>query len=295
MRSCGFALGGQTKRVAPADKKLYELRDATATVPYIPLIVASIMSKKLAEGLDALVLDVKTGSGAFIPEYKQTRKLAQALVKTGKAFNVNTHALITDMNQPLGKYVGNALEVYECIKILRGETEDAMRQTLDLSVELTASMLVQCGIDKVLPLARKRVHGVLVSGEALDRFRKNIELQGGDPRVCEKPDLLLMKRLVKVPVVTSESGYISTVDAFKIGRAVCDIGGGRVKAEDGIDHAVGFAAAAKIGDFVQKGDPLGIIYSRSKKQANAVSEKLKLAFRISGEKPKTTKLIRSRV
>jgi thymidine phosphorylase len=170
-----------------------------------------------------------------------------------------------------------------------------MPPTLELSVELAASMLVQCGVDKVLPLARKRVQGVLHSGEALDRFRKNIELQGGDPRVCEKPDLLLTKGLVKVPVVTSEGGFISAVDAFSIGRAVCDIGGGRVKAEDGIDHAVGFAAAAKIGDVVQRGDPVGIIYSRSKKQANAVSEKLKLAFRISGEKPKTTKLIRSRV
>src|SRR4051812_3270845 len=156
LKKCGLALAGQTSQIAPADGKLYALRDATATVPYIPLIVASIMSKKLAEGLDALVLDVKTGSGAFIADYDETLKLAKELTATGRSFKVKTRALITDMSQPLGKYVGNAVEVYECIKIMRGESEPAMQPTVDLSVELTAEMLVLTKIDKNVEAARSR-------------------------------------------------------------------------------------------------------------------------------------------
>src|SRR5437773_3516229 len=145
IKKCGFAMAGQTNEIAPADKKLYALRDATATVPYIPLIVGSIMSKKLAEGLDALVLDVKTGSGAFMESLDDSRRLAEALVRTGNAFGVRSQAVISDMSQPLGKYVGNALEVYECIKILRGEADDAMLATRELSLELSARMLFQIG------------------------------------------------------------------------------------------------------------------------------------------------------
>ena len=138
IKNCGFAMSGQTAEIAPADKKIYALRDATATVPLIPLIVASIMSKKLAEGLDALVLDVKTGSGAFMCEFEDSKKLARALIETGNNFGVKTVAVISDMNQPLGKFVGNALEVYECIKILRNEADSQMLPTLELSVELAA-------------------------------------------------------------------------------------------------------------------------------------------------------------
>src|SRR5690242_4605044 len=153
IKKCGFAMSGQTADIAPADKKLYALRDATATVPYIPLIVASIMSKKLSEGLDALVLDVKTGSGAFIQKYAESLKLANALCETGRTFSVNTKALITDMCQPLGQFVGNSLEVYECMKILRGEADEAMLPTLELSMELTAQMLVQCRISNSIDSA----------------------------------------------------------------------------------------------------------------------------------------------
>ena len=156
LKACGFALCGQTKQIAPADKKLYALRDATATVPYIPLIVASIMSKKLAEGLDALVLDVKTGSGAFIADYKETLKLARELTSTGRSFNVRTRAVITDMSQPLGKWVGNAVEVYECIMIMRGEDDEAMRPTRDLTIDLTAQMLVLAKLDRTLDAARTK-------------------------------------------------------------------------------------------------------------------------------------------
>ncbi len=295
MKACGFGLIGQTKQVAPADKKIYALRDATATVPYIPLIVASIMSKKLTEGLDALVLDVKTGSGAFIQKFSESKKLAEELCATGRAFKVNTQALITDMSQPLGKYVGNAHEVYECLKILRGEADAAMMPTLELSIELTANMLVQCKIEKTVESGKLRIENVLRSGEGLERFRQNIELQGGDPKVCDKPEVLLKKGLREVEVIAETSGYVSEVDTFAVGRAVCDIGGGRIKAEDGVDHAVGLACMKKTGDKVRKGEPLGVIYCRRQKQADSISEKLRNAYKISKEIPKTTKLIKATV
>ncbi|MFN2500779.1 MAG: thymidine phosphorylase, partial [Pyrinomonadaceae bacterium] len=206
MKTCGLALGGQTKQLAPADKKLYSLRDATATVPYTPLIVASIMSKKLAEGLDSLILDVKTGSGAFIQKYADSVKLAKALCETGKSFSLNTRALITDMSQPLGKFVGNALEVFECLKILRGEAEESMMPTLELSIELAATMLIQCKLADSMAMARRKVQRALDTGEALERFRQNIGLQGGDPMICDKPERLMIKDLKHFPVVSDTGG-----------------------------------------------------------------------------------------
>jgi pyrimidine-nucleoside phosphorylase len=293
LKACGLALGGQTNQIAPADKILYALRDATATVSYIPMIVASIMSKKLAEGLDALVLDVKTGSGAFIQKYADSVRLAKALCETGKSFSVNTQAMVTDMSQPLGKYVGNALEVYECIKILRGEADELMEPTLELSVELTANMLIQCKLAGTAHTARSMIQSALSSGAALDRFRTNIELQGGDPKVCDKPEMLLTKGL-KEDIVTAEiGGYVAEIDTLLIGGAVCDIGGGRLRAEHGVDHAVGYACLKKIGDRVNKGDELGIVYCRRKNEAEVAARKIRTAYKISKEIPRTTKLVRA--
>ena len=294
LKKCGLALGGQTKSIAPADKKIYALRDATATVPYIPLIVASIMSKKLAEGLDVLVLDVKTGSGAFIQKYAETLKLANSLCETGKSFGVNTRAIITEMNQPLGKYVGNALEVYECLKILRDEAEDQMKPTLELSVELTATMLVQCKIAGTMENARDKSNRALKSGEALTRFRKNIEMQSGDPKVCDKPEMLLTKGLTEVVVKSDNSGYVADIDSLIVGNVVCEIGGGRLHAEDTVDHAVGYSCLKKIGDRVQNGEELGILYCRKNHPAQ-IGEKLRSAYKISKEITRTTKLIRATV
>lgn len=293
LKTCGFALGGQTDDFAPADKKLYALRDATATVPYIPMIVASIMSKKLAEGLDALVLDVKTGSGAFIQKFADSLKLAKALCETGKTFSVNTQALITDMSQPLGKYVGNALEVYECLKILRGEADESMADTVELSVELTANMLVQCRIDGSVQNAKRRIQTALDSGKALEKFRKNVELQGGNAKVCDKPELLLTKGLTETKVSAQFGGYVAEIDTLALGTAVSGIGGGRVKAEDHVDHAVGYMCLKKIGDRVQKGEELGVVCHRKKSQAAAISQRMAAAYKISKETPRTTKLIRA--
>ncbi|MBP7416609.1 MAG: thymidine phosphorylase [Pyrinomonadaceae bacterium] len=295
LKTCGMALAGQTKDIAPADKKIYALRDATATVPTIPLIVASIMSKKLAEGLDALVLDVKTGSGAFITEFARSKQLAEALCKTGISFGVNTEALVTDMSEPLGKYVGNALETYECLKILRGETDEAMTPTLDLSIELTANMLVQTRMAATLKDARARIEQVLNSGAALERFRQNIELQGGDSSICDKPEKLLTKGLRKHEIISPSGGYVAEIDALSVGQAVRDIGGGRVKAEDTVDHAVGYELSTKIGSKVKKGDILGIVLTRTAADAKLISEKLHNAYKISAEIPKIRKLVRARV
>lgn len=295
MKACGFGLIGQTQRIAPADKKLYALRDATATVPYIPLIVASIMSKKLAEGLDALVLDVKTGSGAFMQSRADAIKLAMALCECGRKFGVKTEAMVTDMSQPLGKFVGNALEVYECIKILRNEIDREMLPTLELSVELTANLLIQCGIENTSQKAKLKIQKALDSGEALERFRQNIGLQGGDPRICDRPEMIRSKGIKEISVPAESSGFVSSVDTFAVGRAICDIGGGRVFAEDKIDHAVGFAGLKKIGDRVTLGEAIGVIHCRQQAQADAISEKLQAAYRIAKEKPRIPKLIKAKV
>ncbi len=295
MQACGFALVGQTKEIAPADRKLYSLRDATATVPYIPLIVASIMSKKLAEGLNALVLDVKTGSGAFIQKQTESIKLAKALCETGRAFKVNTQALVTDMSQPLGQFSGNAVEVYECLKILRGESTAAMQPTVELSIELSANLLVQCKIERTVDAAKDRINRVLSSGEALERFRRNIELQSGDPNVCDKPECLLTKGIRKVDIVAVSSGYLVAVDTFAVGNAICSLGGGRIKAEDSVDHAVGWESSINIGDKVKRGDVVGTIFARSDPSAQAISEMMQNAYKIATDSPKTSKLIKAKV
>jgi pyrimidine-nucleoside phosphorylase len=285
VKKCGFAMTGQTGEIAPADKKIYALRDATATVESIPLIVASIMSKKLAEGLDALVLDVKTGSGAFMQKFEKSKQLAEALCKTGNACGVKTEAVISDMNQPLGKYVGNALEVFECIKILRGEADEEMLPTLELSTELTARMLVLTGIADTIENAKLKIKNVLDSGEVLEKFQENIEHQNGESKICDNPEILLDKDLIKVQVKSEKSGFVSKINAGAIGESVSKIGGGRIKVGDKIDYAVGYERVKKLGDKVQPGETLGVIFCRSETQANLIYEKLANAYKIVDEKP----------
>ncbi len=285
VKKCGFAMTGQTAEIAPADKKLYALRDATATIESVPLIVGSIMSKKLSEGLDALCLDVKTGSGAFMQSEREARKLAKALVKTGNACGVKTEAVISDMNQPLGKYVGNALEVFECLNILRGETDKLSGQTLDLSIELTARILILTGVCDSVKNAKAKINNVLASGEALERFRANIEAQGGDPKICDKPEILLDKNLLEVKIKSPESGYVLEIDATEIGKAVAAIGGGRFQIDDKIDYAVGYSCDKKLGDKVKEHEPLGTLFCRNEGQAAKILAKLQMAYKINVEKP----------
>ncbi len=285
VKKCGFAMAGQTKKLVPADRKLYALRDVTATVESIPLIVSSIMSKKLAEGIDALILDVKTGSGAFMPKSSDAKNLAAALVKTGNAFGVKTEAVISDMNQPLGKFVGNALEVFECIKILRGEIDPQMLPTLELSIELAARMLVLCGIEKTVQSAKLKVQSSLESGAALEKFRNNIEFQCGNPGVCDEPENLLDKNLIKIQIKAETAGFITKIDTTAVGEAVSEIGGGRIKVDDKIDFAVGFECVKKLGDKIKVDEALGIVFCRKKSQANLIRQKVVDAYKISDEKP----------
>src|SRR6185436_9152001 len=211
--------------IAPADKKMYALRDATSTVEAIPLIVASIISKKGAAGLGAMVIDVKVGNGAFMRDESRAKALAHALVRTGNSCGIRTRALLTDMNQPLGRAVGNSVEVLECIQILRNEMIEGARPVLDLSVELSAQMLLLAGVEQNLESARQRVQKALDSGDALECLRKNISAQGGDPRVCDAPADFLPLVSDSLKVESPRSGYITTIETAEIGHTIAAIGG----------------------------------------------------------------------
>ncbi|MDQ3687607.1 MAG: thymidine phosphorylase [Acidobacteriota bacterium] len=281
----GFAMIGQTETLAPADKKLYALRDATETVESIPLIVASIMSKKLAAGLDALVIDVKAGSGAFMPDEERARELAHALVATGNRCGVRTEALITDMNQPLGRAVGNALETRECIELLRGEVNEGTQTLLDLSIELAARMVALSGVEATLDEARLRIRHALDSGAALECFRACVEAQGGDARVCDDPDLLFDSALQEVNVEVTRAGFVTKIDAAEIGRAVAGLGGGRTRMEDAVDAAVGFITGMKIGDEAKAGESLGLLYCRRSTECADAVRRIVSAYDIGDDPP----------
>ena len=281
----GYAMAGQTAEIAPADKKMYALRDATATVEAIPLIVASIISKKGAAGLDAMIIDVKVGNGAFMREEARARDLAHALVSTGNSCGIKTRALLTDMNQPLGRAVGNSLEIQECIEILRGEANKAAQPVLDLSMELCAHMLVLANVDQTIEAAHQRLEKVLKSGKALECLRSNIAAQGGEPRVCDDPGSFLPLVRETVKVESPRSGFITQVDTTEIGHAIAAIGGGRVRIEDTVDPTVGFTSELKLGDQVRAGDAIGTVYCADSSAAAEAARRIQAAYHIGDEPP----------
>jgi pyrimidine-nucleoside phosphorylase len=281
----GFAMNGQTAEIAPADKKLYALRDATATVEAIPLIVASIISKKGAAGLDAMVIDVKTGSGAFMREHDRARALARALVTTGNSLGVRSQALITDMNQPLGRAVGNSIEVLECIELLRGEVQEGARPVLELSIELAARMIVLSRLEATVESARARVRDLHESGAALECFRRNVEAQGGDPRVCDDPAGILPLTAKAIKVESPRSGFVFKVETEEIGHAIAEAGGGRVRMEDQIDPAVGFVGEVKIGDELDAGDEIGWVYCNDPDRGQRAAARIQGAYDIGDAPP----------
>jgi len=286
LKTVGYAMSGQTAELAPADKKMYALRDATATVEAIPLIVASIISKKGAAGLDAMVIDVKVGSGAFMRDEARARTLAHALVKTGNACGIRTRALLTDMNQPLGQAVGNSLEVKECVELLRGEALNGARPVLDLSLELSAHMLVLAKVDDSLEAAHSRLQGILSSGQALECFRRNVEAQGGEPRVCDDPAKFLPLVTETFKVESPRSGFVNEVNTAEIGHAIAAIGGGRVRIDDAIDPTVGFINEIRIGDSVSVGTELGTVYCRDESRGKEAAERIQHAYEINDQPPK---------
>jgi pyrimidine-nucleoside phosphorylase len=281
---CGFAMNGQTAEIAPADKKLYALRDATATIEAIPLIVGSIISKKGAAGLDAMVIDVKTGSGAFMSDPAKAKQLAQALVKTGNSLGIHSQALITDMNQPLGSAVGHSIEVLECINLLRGEIDEAARPVLDLSIELAARMVVLAKIENTIEAARDRIKRVHESGAALETFRANVAAQGGEPRVCDDPARILPLTDKVFEVESPRSGFVTKVSTAEVGHTIAEAGGGRVRIEDKIDPRVGFVAKTKIGDEVRAGDSIGVVFCDDTARGEAAAARIQAAYEI-GDAP----------
>jgi pyrimidine-nucleoside phosphorylase len=281
----GYAMAGQTAELAPADKKMYALRDATATVEAIPLIVASIISKKGAAGLDAMVIDVKVGSGAFMRDKARAKELAHALVSTGNSCGIKTRALLTDMNQPLGRAVGNSVEVKECIDILRGELSDGVRPVLDLSLELSAHMLLLANVEQTIAAAHTRLQRVLESGEALERLRRNIAAQGGEPRVCDAPAAFLPLVSRSFKVESPRSGFIKSIDTTEIGHAIAAIGGGRVRIEDVVDPTVGFITEVVIGDRVKTGEAIGVVYCADEAKGREGARRIQTAYHVSEEGP----------
>jgi pyrimidine-nucleoside phosphorylase len=254
----GVAMFGPSERIAPADRRLYALRDVTGTVPSIPLIAASIMSKKLAEGLSGLVLDVKAGSGAFLPEPERALELARTMVGIGETHGCRTTALVTAMDRPLGRAIGNALEVEEALLALGGKgPNDLLLVTRALAVE----MLLLAGLEASRPAATRRVDEALVSGKALERFRELVVAQGGDPGVVDDPGRLpqaLEVELFEAPA----AGTVAAVDPRPLGRAMVAMGGGRRRLGDPIDHSVGFVVSARPGAGVSKGEPIASVFAR---------------------------------
>jgi pyrimidine-nucleoside phosphorylase len=268
LRECGMGLIGQTAEVAPADKKIYALRDATGTVENIGLICASIMSKKLAEGIDALVLDVKTGSGAFMKREDDAVKLADVMVETGQRMGKKVVALITSMDQPLGRAAGHANEVIESIDVLNGRGPADLR---DLSIELSAWMFHLGGRTHSVDEGRRLAETLIASGQAKEKFKLGIRLQGGDHRVVDEPDRL-PKAHFHSYVPSEASGYITATNSEQLGIALAMLGGGREKKEDAIDPAVGLEFSKRIGDRVEKGETLvSIHYNAATKLAEAKS------------------------
>ncbi len=283
----GLVFIGQSDRVAPADGKLYSLRDVTATVESIALIASSIMSKKLAEGLDALVLDVKVGSGAFIKKQVDARRLAQMMVGIGRRVDKRVQALITDMNQPLGYAVGNALEVMEVSQTLMNQGPPDLTR---LSIELAARMIFLAKITPTLEDARHLAENKLVDGSGYRKFKQVIQAQGGNPQALDKFELLPNATGMR-EIASPRAGYISAIEAEDIGRASTLMGAGRDRKDDRIDPAVGVILEVKVGEKVDAGAVLCRLYYTNEERVEEASELVEGAFRVSSQKAEDRELI----
>jgi len=287
----GMVICGQTRNIAPVDGALYALRDATATVGSVPLIVSSIMSKKLAVGTDAIVLDVKTGEGAFMREARDAIELCRALVEAGRRAGRATTGLITEMNQPLGRAVGNSIEVIEAIEALKGNGPDDL---MEVVFPLGACMLEAAGAVKSREQAFERLKRALDSMEALDRFERFICAQGGDPGVCRDYSLFPASD-IREPVKAREAGYVSRIDAHRVGMAAVEVGAGRAAKESLIDHAAGFSFVKKIGDAVEVGETVLTIHANDEARLEKAKMRLEGAVEVSPDRPSRMKMIRFHV
>jgi pyrimidine-nucleoside phosphorylase len=287
LRACGCSMIGQTDEIAPADRKLYALRDVTGTVESPSLICSSIMSKKLAEGIDALVLDVKTGSGAFMKTHEDSAFLAELMVETGERMDKKIVALLTDMDQPLGLCVGNSIEVEECLEILRGEGPEDLRY---LCLELAAWMIHLGGRADSIAQGKQLADELLRSGKALEKFGKMVELQGGDPHVIDDTRRLPHAQH-SMDVLSSRAGYVTSIQCEDVGTASLVLGGGRERKEHSVDHSVGIVLHKKVGDRAAAGEPLCTLRYNSEARAVRAKRLLEESYFIGDAPPPPKHLI----
>lgn len=288
LKKISVAMIGQSELIAPADKKMYALRDVTGTIESIPLIASSIMSKKLAEGIDGLVLDVKTGSGAFMKKERDAVRLAKNMTAIGKKMGKKVVALITDMEQPLGNAIGNSLEIKECIDVLKGR---GPQDLIDITLELGAYMLKLAGNVNNAVKGREILKRHLFDGSAYQRFREMVILQGGDVRAIDNPLLLPSAKFSK-ELLSERNGYILKMDTEAIGIASCILGAGREKIEDTIDPAAGIIIEKKIGDKIKKDETLAVLHYNSEEKISEPYKRLQSAIFIGSKKPGKRRLIR---
>ena len=297
VRAVGCAIIGQTADLAPADRRLYAIRDVTATVESIPLITSSILSKKLAAGLRGLVMDVKFGSGAFMGTAENGRALAESIVAVANGAGCPTTALLTDMNQVLGRSAGNAVEVREAIAYLAGEGEPDAREPRqhEVTMALSAELLVTGGLFASVADARAACERALASGEAAERFARMVAALGGPADLLERPDTYLPLPEVTVPVLPARAGFVAAEDARAIGLVIVGMGGGRVRADQRIDHAVGFTRVAPVGSEVGPDCPLCLVHARSAAQAEVAAAELRAAITVGDEPPAPAPVVLERI
>jgi pyrimidine-nucleoside phosphorylase len=272
----GCAVAAQSSNLVPADGALYALRDATATVPSTALIAASVMSKKLAVNTDLIVLDVKAGSGAFMKTADEARELGRACLDLGRGAGRRAHVSVTDMSQPLGNAIGNAIDVAEAVRVLRGEERGRLG---DLSVAFAARALIELQGSSSVD-AERRADDAIASGAALERFRRMVEAQGGDPRVVDDPTAVLPSAPVRLPIEATAAGTLASVDAEALGLASGALGAGRQRKGDPVDPAVGIVFTPKIGDRLDRGDPIGEVHARTRDDAEEAVRRVRAAMTV---------------
>lgn len=283
VKDCGVAIIGQTSSLAPADKRIYSIRDVTATVESVPMISASILSKKLAEGLDTLIMDVKVGSGAFMPTYELSVELAKSIVEISKNAGVKTVALLTDMNQCLANNAGNALEVIEAVQYLKNEDKNSRLH--EVNMKLCSSALINSNLAKDENDAREKLQKVLDNGKALEVFAKMTSSLGGPSDFCENPNKYLQKAKVIKAVYAKKEGIVSSINTIALGMSVVTLGGGRLKPSDIIDHSVGLENVIALGEFVDKHKPLVIVHAKDLNSFEEAKKRILEAINISDISP----------
>jgi thymidine phosphorylase len=289
----GCAIIGQTSDLAPADRRLYAIRDVTATVESVPLITASILSKKLAAGLGSLVLDVKVGNGAFMDSLEKAEELARSLVEVANGAGVKTAALLTDMNEPLADAAGNAVEIVNCLDFLAGLKAGTRLEAAVIAQ--AAEMLVQAGVARDAAQAEENARLALSSGEAMEHFSRMVHALGGPADFCERPDSYLQKAPVRLRVPAPRTGYLASCQTRALGLAVVELGGGRTRPSDPIDHRVGISGLLPLGTKVEEGEPIATVHAKTEDDAARIAADIARFYEISEQEPATRPVVISRI